>query len=89
MNQIICSYHSDDKTRKAEVMHDIPSGLFYVNYYLNDKLFLGEYYPGKSVHWASDCAENYALGIKNFDMEYFNYLDNVNERKIDSPHEGS
>lgn len=85
MHTVLSTYYSNDKTKKAEVCHDADASLYFVNYYLNDKIFLGEYYPGKSVHWAEDCAENYTLGIKKFDMNYFNY-GQFDEREINSAH---
>ena len=86
---MISIHHSDDKTKKAEVWEDVEADMYYVKYSLNDIMFLGEYYPGKSVHWAEDCAENYVLGIKNFDMDNIVYGEIDNECKTFSLHKAS
>lgn len=61
MHREISEYYSDDKTKKAIV---ISHGEDYsIDFYVNDKYYHSIMYAGKSLRYAEDAAENYALGI--------------------------
>jgi hypothetical protein len=59
----ISTHWSDDRARKATVNVDRARCCYFVDYFLNDVFVRSIPYPGKSVHWAEDVAENYTTGI--------------------------
>ena len=59
----ISTHWSDDRSRKANVNVDNARCCYFVDYYEEDRFVKSIAYPGKSIHWAEDCAENYTLGI--------------------------
>ena len=59
---LISEYHSEDKTKRAEV-HKY-DGNFHVDFFENEEYILTEKYVGKSQSWAEAAAENYTMGIK-------------------------
>lgn len=70
MNQheVITTYYSEDGS-KANVIHDNNKAEYYVEYIDNqDNIFYTEDFPGKSVHYVEDAAENWALGIKELNF---------------------
>jgi hypothetical protein len=50
---------------RAEVVFDSDNTVYNIEYYnLQGQIFHTESFPGKSVHYVEDAAENWALGIK-------------------------
>ena len=54
---------SDDRTKKANVNVDRARCCYFVDYFEEETCVKSISYPGKSLRWAEDCAENYILGI--------------------------
>tara|TARA_R110000868_G_scaffold244495_1_gene500815 strand:+ start:146 stop:358 length:213 start_codon:yes stop_codon:yes gene_type:complete len=54
-----------DLKSRAEVVFDSDNTVYNIEYYnLQGLIFHTESFPGKSVHYVEDAAENWALGIK-------------------------
>ena len=61
MQREISEFYSDDRTKKAIV---ISNGEEYViDFYENDRYYHSILYPGKSLCYVEDAAENYAIGV--------------------------
>ena len=63
---IISTYFKEegDFKARAEVVR-VEQGVYKINYYdVNGEFFQEEYFPGKSIYYVEDAAENWALGIK-------------------------
>lgn len=63
---IISTYFKEegDFKARAEVVR-VEQGVYKINYYdVNGEFFHEEYFPGKSIYYVEDAAENWALGIK-------------------------
>ena len=61
----LSEHYNEDKTKKAVVGVNMKTHCYHVEYWSDGKYSGMEFYPGKSVHWAIDCAENWVLGIKH------------------------
>jgi len=61
MKVLISEYFKDDGT-VAKVFKDEENWIEYVD--KNGERITFETFPGKSIHYVEDAAENYALGIK-------------------------
>ena len=62
----ISKYYKDDGEGHAEIISDIDCyDIFYYDKN-GDKVFQ-ESFPGKSLYYVEDAAENWALGIKKLD----------------------
>jgi len=61
----ISTFWSLDHTKKARVNVDGSRCCYFVDYFLDEKHINTIAYPGKSLYWVEDCAENYTLGILN------------------------
>lgn len=49
----------------CEIHCDFKEEMFYIKYFDdNGKMFYTEDFPGKSIHYVNDAAENWCLGIK-------------------------
>jgi hypothetical protein len=64
MSAVISEFYSDDGTKNSVVSIDKNTQCYFVEYYLEKKKINTEFYPGKSIHFAEDAAENYVCGIK-------------------------
>lgn len=51
--------------RHAYVNYDMDEECYFIDFYQDDNYITSERYPGKSIHFAEDAAENYATGILN------------------------
>jgi hypothetical protein len=62
----ISRYYADRNIKSyASVKYDIMSDIYWVEYYdADENLLVKELYPGKSLQFIEDAAENWALGIK-------------------------
>ena len=61
MQREISEYYSDDKTMKAIVI--LHGEDYSIDFFMNNKYYHTILYVGKSLRYAEDAAENYALGI--------------------------
>lgn len=65
MGKKISTYYADDEKGYCEIHIDIKEEMFYIKYFdENGKRFFQEDFPGKSMRYVEDAAENWALGIK-------------------------
>jgi hypothetical protein len=67
MNNIknISTFWSEDHSKKARVNVDHSSLCYSVDYFLDEKHVNTVLYPGKSLYFVEDAAENYTMGILN------------------------
>ena len=65
----ISTYYADPPGRgHCEVCFNFKDELVYIDYFdENGKKFFTEDFPDKSMRYAEDAAENWALGIKKLD----------------------
>jgi len=64
----ISTYYSDHNEGYAEVWIDFKEELAFIKYFDdNNNRFFEEDFPGKSVRYVEDAAENWALGIKKLE----------------------
>ncbi len=64
----ISTYYAEDEKGKAEVWMNFKEELALIKYFDdNDNIFFTEEFPGKSVGYVEDAAENWALGIKKLE----------------------
>lgn len=61
----ISEYASTELKRHSYVNYDVDQECYFVDFYQDDNYITSERYPGKSIHFAEDAAENYAIGILN------------------------
>jgi|11BtaG_2_1085332.scaffolds.fasta_scaffold04062_3 hypothetical protein len=63
MSNIISTYISESTNGRAEVKQDGDS--YYIDFYGHDgTLIVKESFPGKSLHYVEDAAENWSIGVK-------------------------
>ena len=68
MGRKISTYYSDHGKGHAEVHFDFKEEYAYIKYFdNNEKMFFIEDFPGKSLRYVHDAAENWALGIKKLE----------------------
>lgn len=64
----ISTYYSDHNEGYAEVWIDFKEELAFIRYFDdNNNRFFEEDFPGKSIRYVEDAAENWALGIKKLE----------------------
>jgi len=65
----ISTYYADPPGRgHCKVCMDFKEEMAYIEYFDdNGKQFFSEDFPGKSMRYVEDAAENWALGIKKLD----------------------
>jgi len=64
----ISTYYSDHNEGYAEVWIDFKEELAFIRYFDdNSNRFFEEDFPGKSIRYVEDAAENWALGIKKLE----------------------
>jgi len=64
----ISTYYSDHNEGYAEVWIDFKEEIAFIKYFDdNNNRFFEEDFPGKSVRYVEDAAENWALGIKKLE----------------------
>ena len=68
--ETISTVWSDDRSRKANVNVDRARCCYFVDFFINEACVNSKVYPGKSLRWAEDCAENFTLGILFPDDNY-------------------
>ena len=61
----ISTFWSDDHSKKATVNVDKSTCCYFVDYFIDESCVSTKSYPGKSLYWVEDAAENYTLGILN------------------------
>ena len=59
----ISTFWSDDHSKKATVNVDKATCCYFVDYFIDECFERSVSYPGKSLYWVEDCAENYTQGI--------------------------
>jgi hypothetical protein len=52
-----------DKSRQAYVNHDLELDCYFIDFFENEIYVITNRYPGKSIHYVEDAAENYISGI--------------------------
>jgi len=62
--QVIISEYYNDKDMRLKASVYLKNDCYCIDYKKDDSVFKTETYPGKSVHYVEDAAENWALGIK-------------------------
>jgi hypothetical protein len=63
MGNKISTFFAENNMGRAEVYHD--HAAHYIEYYdQNGNMFHTEQFPGRSIHYVEDAAENWTLGIK-------------------------
>jgi len=68
MGKRLSTHESEQGKGYAEVHFDFKEELAYIKYFDNhSKQFFIEEFPGKTVRYAEDAAENWALGIKKLE----------------------
>ena len=70
MGKKISTYYvgKDGKDGHCEVHIDYKEELLYIKYFDNNgKFFFKEEFPGRSMRYVEDAAENWALGIKKLE----------------------
>lgn len=71
MGRHLSTYYTDDNKGHCEVHIDLKDELLYIKYFdENGKRFFTEEFPGKSMRYVEDAAENWVMGIKKLDMLY-------------------
>jgi len=72
MGKKLSTYWSDVEAGKyCEIHIDLKEEYFYIKYFDDaGNMFYSEDHKGKSLRWAEDAAENWALGIKKIGMLY-------------------
>lgn len=69
MGKHLSTYYSDHDEGYCEVHIDFKEEKFYIKYFDNNgKRFFTEDFPGKSMRYVEDAAENWALGIKKLEL---------------------
>lgn len=64
MGKRLSTYHKGDEF--CEIHIDLKEEMFYIKYFdQNGKNYFIEEFPNKSLHYVSDAAENWTLGIKS------------------------
>ena len=61
----LSTFWSDDRSKKANVNVDRLRCCYFVDYFEEECCVKSVSYPGKSLRWAEDCAENFTMGILN------------------------
>lgn len=65
MGKKISTFYTDDETGYCEVHINYKEEMFYIKYFDDqNKCFFVEDFPGKSMRYVEDAAENWTLGIK-------------------------
>lgn len=72
MGKKLSTYWSDEEPGKyCEIHINLKEEYFYIKYFdANGKMYYKEDHIGKSMRWAEDAAENWALGIKKIGVLY-------------------
>jgi len=65
----ISQFFCDKSERKAVVGLMIEPQVYYVDFYEDDNIIETRTFPGKSLHYVEDAAENYIFGILQLDLE--------------------
>ena len=65
----ISQFFCDKSERKAVVGLMIEPQVYYVDFYEDDNIIETRTFPGKSLHYVEDAAENYIFGILQLDSE--------------------
>jgi hypothetical protein len=65
----LSEFWSDDKSKTATIILD--NGTYGVEFYENNELIEYRAFPNKSLRYAEDAAENFTLGILNFNPQVY------------------
>lgn len=70
MHRDVVSVYYTKKNEEARVVHTFEDGEYFIEYANSDgKIFYTETFPGKSLSYVEDAAENWTLGIKEIDYK--------------------
>jgi len=58
-------FYSDDNEKKAVILFDQNTKVYWVDYYKEGKLLLSLPYCDKNIHYVEEAAENFCNGILN------------------------
>jgi len=68
MGRKLSTYYSEIDKGYCEVHMDFKEETAYIKYFDNNgKMFFTEDFPGKSIHYVNDAAENWCIGIKKLE----------------------
>ena len=68
MGRKLSTYHSEIGKGYCEVHMDFKDEMAYIKYFDNNgRMFFTEDFPGKSIHYVNDAAENWCTGIKKLE----------------------
>lgn len=68
MERKLSTYYSDHGEGYCEIYFNFKEELAFIKYFEdNGKKFFEEEFPGKSLRYVEDAAENWALGIKKLE----------------------
>jgi hypothetical protein len=68
MGRKLSTYYSEIGKGYCEVHMDFKDEMAYIKYFDNNgKLFFTEDFPGKSIYYVNDAAENWCIGIKKLE----------------------
>lgn len=71
MERKLSTYYSDNNKGYVEVYFNFKEEYPFIRYYTNEgRLFYTEDFPEKTIRYAEDAAENWALGIKKLEEFY-------------------
>ena len=68
-NKILSEFYDRENNKKAVVGLIIEPQVYYVDFYEDDNIIETRTFPGKSLHYVEDAAENYIFGILQLDLE--------------------
>lgn len=63
--KVISEFFSDDSSKKSIVTLDCNTQCYFVDFFKDKEKIATEFFPGKSIHFVEDAAENYVVGIKD------------------------
>jgi hypothetical protein len=68
MGRKLSTYYSEIGKGYCEVHMSFKDEMAYIKYFdNNDVMFFTEDFPGKSIHYVNDAAENWCVGIKKLE----------------------
>jgi len=68
MGRKLSTYYSEIDKGYCEVHMNFKDEMAYIKYFDNNgRMFFTEDFPGKSIHYVNDAAENWCTGIKKLE----------------------
>jgi hypothetical protein len=74
MGKKLSTFYKDDSKSFCEIHVDLKEEMFYIKYFDNKgNRFCVEDFPGRSLRYVEDAAENWTLGIKVIEEGHIQY----------------